>query len=64
MSEIIEYQTYDGEVLGRLIYDVEEKLWLFMDLDVEYPTRHDVLCFTKLDDQILIHCYDGTSFWF
>ena len=64
MLELTEFQTYDGEVLGRLYFDPDEKLWIFMDLDVEYVTRYDVKCFTKLDDQILINCYNGSSFWF
>ena len=64
MGEVIEYRTYDGEVLGRLIHDAKERLWIFIDLDVEDPIYYDVKCFTKLDDQILINCYNGATFWF
>ena len=36
-----------------------------MDLDEEYPIRYEVKCFTQFDeDQILINCYNGTTFWF
>lgn len=64
MNEVIEYQTYDGEILGRLIRDEEEHKWIFIDLDEEYPERHDVKFFTQFDGEILIHCYDGTAFRF
>ena len=64
MKELIEYQTYDGEVLGRLVHDADEHKWIFIDLDEQYPERHEVKFFTQFEDEILIHCYGGAAFRF
>lgn len=63
-KEITEFQTYDGEVLGRLWMDPKEKAWMFIDLDEEEPELHYVKHFTYFDDEILINCHDGCAYRF
>jgi hypothetical protein len=62
--ELTEFQTYDGEILGRLYMDPDEKIWIFMDLDEEYPERHNVKFFTHFEDEILITCHNDVAFRF
>ena len=61
---ITEFQTLDGEILGRLWKDPNEKVWKFADMDLEEAIVYDVKCFSRYEDQILINCYNGTTFWF
>jgi hypothetical protein len=63
MQNVIEeIESYEGKVLGRLVHHDHDDVVFHEFLEDDSTEDYDVAFVTRFDDQILIHCVNGTAF--